>query len=205
MQLTSPATIAVVALALTSGLVRIGSFPRRPSPVTPALPAILGSWQGMPLAVTDDVRAMLETDDVSLMEYQQADAPPVWVARVAGFGNRAAFHPPELCYVGSHFEVLERGRLTVTIGGTPRQVMRLVIGRGAERLEAWYWFTANARMTPNYYQQQLWLVMDAMRRAPVAGTLVRLSTPLDDPANAHDRLAAFLEGWTDAQLQPPAS
>jgi EpsI family protein len=160
------------------------------------VPAQLGLWTGKPLAVAPRSVEILETDDVTLMEYQLGQEPPLWFAQVGGFGGRAAFHPPELCYVGSHFEVLERGPIMVMInGGKTRRIMRLVLGQGSERFEAWYWFTANGRVTPNYYQQQVWLLGDLIRRRPVAGTLVRISTPVDDPERARRRLLAFVSSW----------
>ena len=164
-------------------------------------PAAIGPWRGAPLAVEDRVVDILETDDVALMEYRRKpNEPPVWLARVAGFGNRAAFHPPELCYVGSHFEVLERGPVTVEINGSPRRLMRLIIGQEGKRYEAWYWFTAGIRVTPNYYQQQWWLMRDAVRGQRSTGTLVRISTPVDHaPQVSFDRLLRFVGEWDRAQ------
>ncbi len=141
---------------------------------------------------------ILETDDVKAMEYRLGQEPPVWFARVAGFGNRTAFHPPELCYVGSHFEVLDRRPITLLVHGTERHVMRLVISQGQERFEAWYWFTAGDKVTSNYYQQQIWLLLDVIHHRPMAGTLVRISTPMDVAESAHRRLFAFVESLDTA-------
>ncbi len=156
------------------------------------VPTRLGLWTGRPLEVTDRAKEILETGDVALMEYRLGDEPPVWFAQVAGVGTRAAFHPPELCYIGSHFEVLEREPITILVNSVRRRVMRLVVAQDGKRFEAWFWFTANGRASPNYYQQQAWLVMDAMRGRPMSGTLVRLSTSMRDPASSHRRLLAFV-------------
>ena len=155
-------------------------------------PTRLGLWTGTPLPVEPRTVDILETEDVALMEYRLGEEPPVWFARVSGFGNRAAFHPPELCFVGSRFEVLERNVQTVLVQGQQRRVMRLVIGRQGKRFEAWYWFTANGRVTPSYYQQQLWLVIDSIRRQPMSGTLVRISTPYQGAEATRRRLLTFL-------------
>ena len=143
----------------------------------PSVPATFGLWAGIPLEVEKTAIELLETDDVTLMEYRlgASTEPPVWLAQVAGFGNRAAFHPPELCYVGSHFEILERDPITVFANGREHRLMRLVVAQGGAQFESWYWFTANERVTHNYYQQQLWLVLGTMRREPSSGTLVRRS------------------------------
>jgi len=157
----------------------------------------LGIWHGTLIETDPRALEILETDDVDLMEYRMGEAdPPVWFARVAGFGKRAAFHPPELCYVGSHFEILEREQISILVNGTTRDVMRLVIGQDSEQFEAWYWFTAGERTTHNYYQQQLWLLTDTIRRRPMNGTLVRISTPLNDGnKSAHRRLLSFMTAF----------
>ncbi len=165
-----------------------------------SVPLAMGSWQGKAIDVDPRAIEILETPDVLLREYRLASQPAVWLARVSGFGQRAAFHPPELCYVGSHFEVLERGPITVPINGIDYRLMRLVIGRDGERVEAWYWFTAGDRVTANYYQQQWWLILSSLFGRQRTGTLVRLSTLLDDPADASDRLIKFLESFESILL-----
>ena len=213
-----PQSLALLLLALASGFVWLGQTPveSRASPASGGtsrgakatiasvpIPNQLGLWTGRPLEVTARAREILETDDVALMEYRLGAESPVWLARVAGFGNRAAFHPPELCYVGSHFEVLERSPITVLVKGRIQRVMRLVIGRSGQRFEAWYWFTAGNQVSPSYYQQQAWLLLDAIRRKPMSGTLVRVSTLLDEPSSAHRRLLAFLTSWDALSTASP--
>ena len=195
--MATPPTVAFALLALSAWLLWAGQAPaaKNVQKTTP-VPTQLGPWMGHAIAVDHRAVEILETDDVSLMEYRlSSHEPPVWLARVAGFGNRAAFHPPELCYVGSHFEVLERGPISVMVNGKIRQVMRLVIAQGHDKFEAWYWFTASGQMTPNYYQQQLWLLRGTIRRRPTSGMLVRISTPLDSPEQTHRRLLAFVISW----------
>ncbi len=188
-----PQPIAFCALTLAGALVWLGQGTASRAAAAPtAVPTTIGAWLGRPVPLERNVYDILETEDVTLVEYARGNEPPVWLAQVAGFGNRAAFHPPELCFVGSHFEVLERGAIAVPVQGRPHRLMRLVVGQGHQRYEAWYWFTANDRVTSSYYQQQWWLLLDAIRRRPTAGTLVRISTPLDEPTATHRRLAAFV-------------
>ena len=196
--LVSVPSAALAVLAFAAGLLWLGQPKARATAPVAAVPVTVGPWAGTPLAVEPRTIEILETDDVSLMEYRVEEEPPVHLARVSGFGNRAAFHPPELCFVGSHFEVLERGPITVMVQGRPHRLMRLVIGQGKDRFEAWYWFTAADRVTPSYYQQQAWLMLDALHGRPMSGTLVRISTQLDEPTRTHGRLLAFLTAWDAA-------
>ena len=169
-------------------------------PFRVSVPRTLGLWTGQTVALEERAPQILETDDIAVMEYHLGLEPPVWFTQVGGFGTRAAFHPPELCYVGNSFQVVERGPITVMVRGIPRRLMRVVVGRDHQRFEAWYWFTANGRMTPSYYQQQLWFVMDAIHGKSLAGTLVRIATPLDEPDAARRRLLAFLTSFETIQV-----
>ena len=195
MKFFRPHVVALAVLTCSAWGLWAGNAPAKTTQDVGTIPTTLGPWEGKPLEVDQRAVEILETENVSLMEYRLGAEPPVWFSQVAGFGKRAAFHPPELCYVGSHFEVLDRGPITVMANGSPRRLMRLVIGQEKDRFEAWYWFTANDRVTPNYYQQQLWLVLDAIHRKPMVGTLVRISTVADDTQAAHRRLLAFLTAF----------
>ena len=201
---TAPPLAAAALLAAGAWLLRATEPQAASSPLPMApIPTILaGVWTGRPLSPEPRALELLETTDVTLMEYRLGRELPVWFGRVGGFGTRAAYHPPELCLIGNRFEVLERGPITVLVNGQERRLMRLVIGQKGRRFEAWYWFTANGRMTPSYYQQQIWLVLSALRGQPSSGTLIRISTPIEHPAAAGRRLLAFLTALDTDSARP---
>jgi len=188
--------IAVAVIGLCAWALWVGRAPLRGTRQATPMPDTLGLWAGRPLDVDDRTLELLETAEVRLMEYRLGKEPPVWFAEVAGFGNRAAFHLPEIYDVGSRFEMLEREPITVFANGRRHRLMRLVIAQDDQRFEAWYWFTANGRITPSYSRQQLWLMADSIRREPASGTLVRISTPLDAPDITRRRLLAFVTALT---------
>lgn len=192
--LIRPQGLAFLALTLTTGMVWVGQKTPSVKAVSEAsaMPQRLGEWVGTSVPVDERTFDILETRDVMIMEYHSGQKPPVWLSQVAGFGKRATFHPPEICYVGDRFEIVERGPISVAVHGAKRRLMRLVITRGAERYEAWYWFTANGRVTPSYYQQQRWLLTDLIRGKSMSGSLMRISTPLDDSARSRERLVGVL-------------
>ncbi len=196
-----PQSVALIVLALAGLLVWAGkgaaSVPAQGSPVTLPMPDLIGDWAGTAIPVDNRTFEILETKDVTVKEYQKPGEGAVLFTRVGGFGsNRAAFHPPEICFVGSDFQIDERGAIPVTVGGSERKLMRLVIAQNQDRFEAWYWFTANGKITPSYYQQQWWLMKDLMSGKPMSGTLVRISTPMEeDPAVSRTRLTRFLADW----------
>ena len=203
--LRHPRVLAIAVMALFAWLLRAGQPVSTLSP-TAQTPAAVGPWSGTPLTDPGVAPAAQDSGSVALMEYRLGQEPPVWLSEVDGVGTRAAFHPPELCFVGSNLEILERTPITVFANGTSHRVMRLVVGQNGHRYESWYWFTANDRVTPNYYQQQLWLAVDSVRREPVSGALVRISTPAADGSEAsRRRLLAFFTSLTAplASSTPP--
>lgn len=190
-----PSTLALLSLGLGGLLIWSRPPASGAAKPLPPLPQVVGGWQGTAEPVDARSLAILETDDVVVMTYRRDAEPPVWVSRVAGFGGRAAYHPPELCLVGSDFEILEREAMGVEAGGSTRRVVRLLFSKGAERFESWYWFTAGGRMTPSYLTQQLWLFINGVLRRPLSGTLVRISTRGDDPEETKLRLSHFLDSF----------
>ena len=197
-----PYLAVAVAIGACGWLVWVGNAPLPAAPASIAeVPTQLGLWSGT--AIETDPRSIeiLETQDVVLREFRLGDEPPVWFAQVAGFGQRAAYHPPELCYIGSDFEILEREKVSVFTNGNEQDVMRLVLDQEGQRYVTWYWFTAGERQTPNYYKQQLWLVWDAVQRNSMSGKLIRISTILDEPTAANRRLLAFATSLDHQSLQ----
>ena len=193
--LRHPPLAALAVLAAFSWL-RLAGQPELLPPRDVSVPASVGPWTGMPLAEIGRAPAIQEAG-VALMEYRLGKEPPVWWSEVAGVGARSTYHPPELCLVGSHLEILEREPITVFANGEAHRVMRLVIGEQGRRYESWYWFTADDRVTPSYYQQQLWLALDSVRRESAFGSLVRISTPVAAGAEtSRRRLLAFFTSLT---------
>ena len=198
--LRHPRVLAIAVMALFAWLLRAGQPVSTLSP-TAQTPAAVGPWSGTPLTDPGVAPAAQDSGSVALMEYRLGQEPPVWLSEVDGVGTRAAFHPPELCFVGSNLEILERTPITVFANGTSHRVMRLVVGQDGRRYESWYWFTADGRVTPSYYQQQLWLTVDSVRREPATGTLTRISTPsADGPDASRRRLLAFFTSLTSRSV-----
>lgn len=196
-----PYLAVAIAISTCGWLVWMGKTPL-PVPVSTAeVPTQLGLWSGTVIKTDPRAIEILETEDVALREFRLGNEPPVWFAQVAGFGQRAAYHPPEICYIGSHFEILEREEVSVFVNGGEQDVMRLVLAQDGQRYVSWYWFTAGERRTPNYYKQQLWLVWDTIKRNPMSGKLIRISTILDEPAVANRRLLAFVASLDRQSLQ----
>jgi EpsI family protein len=200
-------SVVVLALCLAGGVVlaRAAATPSDSSSL-PVVPLQLDAWEGQDLAVDDRTKALLGTDQVMVREYHDADGTAVWMAVVYAAENRSAFHPPELCYTGSNFELLDRGMVAVEGDDRNAQpINRLLMANGRQHLVAYYWFTAGDRLFANYHHQQWQLIWNQIRRRPSGGTLVRLSTVVDGPdvERAEHRLAEMARLLITAMHTPP--
>jgi len=163
------------------------------------IPYTIGEWHGHSLNVSEWTYAILETEDLLVREYTNPRGEKVWLAIVYCAGNRGAFHPPELCYLGGGNELLDKGVERIEIPGTGEdsysiQANRLIVQDRAGKQVAWYWFTAAGRIVPSYLRQQCYIIWDELRRNRSGGTLVRISTRVtgDDLKEADARGKDFI-------------
>ncbi len=208
--------LLVLALCL-SGLAVMRLAAASPSGAVslPTIPLQMGRWEGQDQAVDERSKGLLGTDQVVVREYRNGEGATIWLAVVYAAENRSAFHPPELCYTGSNFELLEQN--TAVIARDDRQagieVNRLLMAHMTDRqqqLVAYYWFTAGDRLFTQYHRQQIRLLWNQLRWRPSGGTLVRISTPVDDRGvEAAERrlaeLAALLMGVMQTEGSARAS
>lgn len=163
------------------------------------IPYTIEQWRGRDLNVSERIYAILETEDLLVREYTNPRGERVWLAIVYCAGNRSAFHPPEICYLGGGTKLLDKGAEVIEIPGDTPYTMRvnkfLMKEKDGKRV-AWYWFTAGDRVISNYYRQQYYILRDELRRNWSGGALVRVSTPVfdDDLEGAMMRGRDFISG-----------
>ncbi len=169
------------------------------------LPMDLGAWRGIDVPLENRVYEILETRDVVVRSYDKAvGGQTVWLSLVQAADNRAAFHPPEICYVGAAYTVIDKGRHVVTLSdGRVLEVNRLALTRGNEQVLNYYWFTAGNMTAASYFRQQARLAWDQLLGRGGSGTMVKLTTYVKahDLSDADARLTEFLED-TLAEIEP---
>lgn len=193
--------IVIIFLSLTLlGLIYIWKL----NSVSPAeiklkdFPSHLGEWKGEDIPISQRTYAILETKDALMREYTNSRGERVVLVIVYSAINRGAFHPPEICYLGTGRQLLDRGLEKIdaakgTKSSSALQANKLVMEDTAGKEIAWYWFTAGNRVTSNYYSQQLFFVWDELRRNRQGGALVRVSTrTIDDLQGADSQGKDFI-------------
>jgi EpsI family protein len=136
-------------------------------------------------------------------EYSQGpDTPSAWVLAVQTFQDRHAHHPPEYCYTGSGWQVIESGETKWSLpdGNHPSRfvVQRETDDHGYDRELVLTWFTDGERFTGSYMARTLWDAWDRITGRPKSWVMVRLSASLKE--NGHEA-AKEGEARVEARLQ----
>lgn len=168
-------------------------YPSRSAPqlsYAQRLPKAIGPWSGEDLPVDDFTKAVLETDDVLMRQYDRPQGVPIILAVVFARENRKVAHPPEVCLTGSGFEVEQKGKVQLR---REFPVIRLVTARGLYREMYYYWYKSGDLFTESYLRQQMNIAANHLLRREASASLIRVSTVVkgDDFAGAEARLREF--------------
>jgi EpsI family protein len=158
-------------------------------------PRQIGEWKGEDLPLEESVYEVLRTRDVLLREYKDGEGNAIVLTVVYSENDRAAFHPPELCYLGGGVELLEKKIETVPLGGVGQiQTNTLEMKSKKNAFKAWYWFAARDSFTHNFYLQQATLLINWLRYQEKSGALIRVSAVLDlaDPQKTEKLVYDFI-------------
>lgn len=160
-------------------------------------PMEIGQWRGRDIVLSKKVYEILKTDDVLAREYKDGQGNSITFTVVYSENDRAAFHPPELCYLGGGIELITKEIETIPLAGHDNfRVKTLTMqNKKGSILKAWYWFATRSRFTHSFYIQQLNILFDWLRHNTKEGALIRVSAHLpnsDSPAS-EKRIKAFIQ------------
>jgi EpsI family protein len=178
------AAIIVAAGIYASGASAPERLPSRETLET--TPVRLQGWQGLDVALDDDVLAQLGVDDYINRRYIAADAPPValYVGYYASQRQGDTIHSPQNCLPGAGWRPVSAERTTVDFGGRTVPVNRFIIQKGLDRQAVFYWYQGRSRVVANEFANKAWLMLDAARLRRTDGGLVRAITPVSSTPDA---------------------
>lgn len=158
------------------------------------VPHEIDSWKGIDIPMSQDVYEILETDDVLFREYRDDSGYPIVLAVVFAQNNRDSFHPPEICYIGSGVELIEKKIESLTLSdGSSFDATKLTMKSDTDWVTAWYWFMAGDKTVANYYWQQLYLLESLFSKESFRGALVRVSVDTTDELGK-EKVSQFITG-----------
>ncbi len=164
-----------------------------------SFPQEIGVWKGEDLPIEDEVYEVLRTRDVLLRKYSDSEGNEIVLTLVYSENDRAAFHPPELCYLGGGVQLLEKKIETIPLlDGSQIKANTLSMKDKNNIFKAWYWFAARDTFTHNFYLQQITLLSNWLRYHEKSGALIRVSAVMD-PDNI-EKTESLVHGFIQEAL-----
>lgn len=158
-------------------------------------PRVIGGWAAEDLPVSDEEKAVLETDNVFVRRYTNAEHEEVFLFMVYSESNRKVSHPPEICYRGGGATILNsvRDAFWSASRDITVDVNRLTVERGSVTQIFVYWFKVGDAFTSNYWKQQALIALKSLFGRPASSALIRISATVHDgnDADAIQRIKKF--------------
>jgi EpsI family protein len=177
-------TLTAVLLAACGIFLQLraaGENPRARSPLQ-NFPDQIRGWQGSPVPIAPDIRAILGPGEFLERLYQRNDrALPVdlFLAYFPSQRTGDTMHSPKNCLPGGGWVPVASNHIVLTgPGGKHFRVNRYLIAKGLDRMLVLYWFEEQGRPVASEYWAKIYLVTDAIRENRTDGALIRVATPV---------------------------
>ena len=174
------AAILILSIALGISSVMAKLEGEGTSDICSYIPLNIGEWKGHDIVVPEKDLAILEADRVLAMQFTNPEEGRIDLLVVECGSNRAAFHPPELCYLGGDYRLESRKTDTIPTDSGELKANKLIFSKYGMKEIVFYWYYSEAGFTDNYYSQQLNFLLDKLRRTKTNGALIRVSSRFTD-------------------------
>jgi len=150
-------------------------------------PKVIGNWVSEDLPISDDEKALLETDNVFVRRYTNSNDEEVFLFIVYSENNRKVSHPPEICYTGGGATILSNvpDSIPSETEDLSIDVRRLKIERKRTIQIFSYWFKVGDSFTSNYWKQQGLIAFKSLLGQPASSALIRISSTVKDNSDAN--------------------
>lgn len=149
-------------------------------------PRVVGEWVSEDLPITDDEKAILETDNVFVRRYTNTKEEEVYLFIVYSQNNRKVSHPPEICYTGGGATILDSVPDSFGLASDDAKVdvNLLTVEKGRTTQIFAYWFKVGDTFTSNYWKQQGLIALKSFLGQPASSALIRISATVKNGDNA---------------------
>jgi len=181
----------ICALFLTVGTlswkVYFKSYVQKDNTSIHHFPKVIGGWASEDLPISDDEKALLETDNVFVRRYTNSNDEEVFLFIVYSENNRKVSHPPEICYTGGGATILSSVSDSIPSDSQDLSidVRRLKIERGRIIQIFAYWFKVGDSFTSNYWKQQSLIAFKSFLGQPASSALIRISSTVKNNSDAN--------------------
>lgn len=153
-------------------------------------PLEIGGWTGVETPPDERTLEILETRNVLSREYKDPDGNAVHLLLVSSDKDRRVAHPPEVCYLGSNYNITKEETHVIQADGQSIEMREFEASpeRYPERVEeVGYFYKIGDAYTMNYYKQQLQFAFDRLTRAETKVMLIRAA------GKSRESVRTFLE------------
>ena len=138
-------------------------------------PYKVGNWRGRDLDVTEKEYEILETRNLISREYVNPSGERLFLFIIYSETNRAVFHPPEVCMIGSGLKIVDKKIEKIDASGYRFSVNKLYIEKDNYRSIALYCYKTGKLYTDNFYLQQVLFSLNQLLGSHKGGATVRVS------------------------------
>jgi len=143
-----------------------------------AIPQQIGEWTGRDVELDDRTYEILETRNVLSRVYENRSGETIHLLLVTSSKDRRVAHPPEVCYLSSHYEISKTADGQLEVGDRQIPIKQFTAHDQRQRSgdeEILYFYKVGDRFTANYYAQQFQFALDRLTRKASQVTLIRLA------------------------------
>ena len=156
-------------------------------------PYVVGEWKGKDLEITEKEYNILETRNLILREYTNPPGERLALFIIYSETNRAVFHPPEVCLIGSGVKILDKKSEKIDFGKSEFSVNKVYTEKDNYRGMALYCYKAGNLYTDNFYLQQAYFAANQLLGKHKGGATIRVSMSIrDDEKASGETLKAFI-------------
>lgn len=179
--------VAVLILLASTGLLlqaRNSSEIIAPRTQLSEFPNSFEGWTSTNIPISQEIRDILGPGDFLLRDYRNQASGAMVNLFIAYFPSQRsgdAIHSPKNCLPGAGWSPVSSDRIQVTLPGLSTfPANRYVIAKGEARQLVLYSYWAHNRVVASEYWAKFYLVEDSIRLHRTDGSLVRLTTYLNE-------------------------
>jgi EpsI family protein len=162
-------------------------------------PYVIGDWQGKDLEITEQEYQILETRNLISREYLHPGGEKLYLFIIYSETNRAVFHPPEVCLIGSGVKIVDKKSEVINDGSRRFSVNMVYTEKDDFRGIALFCYKAADLYTDNFYRQQLHFTFNQLLGRHKGGATIRVFAPIPIEKNEEASLAALKSFFIQAK------
>jgi len=159
-------------------------------------PKEINGYKGTDVVLKARIYEILETKNVIMRNYEKTGKSSILFYLIFAKETYKTSDPPENCIQGDGGTILGKAKGVIHTDLRDLAVNKLVVEQKGKKYLYLYWFLAGDVFTDSYVTQRIALMSAYLKRAPLAGGQIRISTEIEnnDESAAFRELQGFING-----------